>query len=195
MGCPRWLSGNVTKIFSLYSFLAVALSFAVGLAGLFDYMNVYTVRMDQWKGIGILLFSAMALGLFIGTAVLGLTPGQEAYATEQAGKKGLLKSMLADERLDCISRTCAQVKYFVLMSLVSVWALGQILFLYNYTTTETGVQANMDGGFPHDDGTWTFTVQRKNDFLWLLQLQGVVSLVCFVDYVVRCIAQSRSRGK
>lgn len=194
LGCPKWIKGSAPALLSIYTFLGICLSVTIAVVGAFDYANSKTTPLARWSAMIWVELGLMSFGLLLALVTLRTIPGQSAYS---AGNQTLVKSssMPGDPRAYCIERVSAQAMYFAVQTVFLAWIIALILFVYHYTTDETGVQAGLDGGLPNDDGVWTFTVQRKNDFLLMVQLQGVISLACVVNYLIKCQAQATSKCK
>lgn len=189
-----WFGGGWATALCLYAFLGVCFSITLGVAAVVDYSNHQTLPLASWRGATIILAIAMAVGMLLSFVTLLRFPGQSAFTTNARllAKPGDTGSA-CDYRAYCVDRVCTQSMYFVSQTVLAIWALARVCFLYRYVSVDG--QRDLDGGFPNDGGIWSYTVQRKNDFLDLVQLQAFFSVACLVGFIVKFSAQRVSKCK
>lgn len=169
-------------VMSVFRTLACMFVTILGVLGVVDAYNGYTVPLFAWRAMIALEVVAMMVGLFAATLCLVNHPDKKTFhtAASNASTVPLAPGATHVHYMGSVARHGTDFVFFALQSITAVWLLMQIVFIYRYTKDMDGYQNALDAGIPTDTAIY-YTVFFKLQFLFSLQIQMVVALgICLV---------------
>ena len=192
-------TGNYMMVLRL---AACAYSVALGLLAVLDMFNRQTLPLDSWRLVVAIEVVVMVCGLLMSVMRLARHADRANHTTQviladqqSTGEKAPIinnvksksdQKMCADKTFTgSVSRRVMDVLFFSSHSMFALWALMQIVFLYNYTTDSPGYQAALDQGLPTADPFYYVPLQKVL-FDYTLELQAFVSVGSFLARQAIC---------
>lgn len=175
--------------------LACVYTVIIGALAVLDAHNGLTVPIYAW----LLMITGNTAALLFGVAVSGyhlmyhadkksFVPNAELEGlVEKRGGSSSSKNTEAQKAMLYVGSVTSIATDFVFFSLVFLASLltwQQVMFVYDYTKSKPGYQAQLDLGFPTGDALY-FAPYMKLQLMFSLELQMALAIgICFVSAAV-----------